>query len=96
MKTEHPGDEARWFALLRRSPRVGLFPRALLVVLLLATLADVAWEWGRPDQAQQLLQRGAIVLICFWCLTEQRRPNHVPDPTFSSGTSRAGHEPRRR
>jgi len=23
-------------------------------------------------------------------------PNHVPDPTFSSGTSRAGHEPRHR
>jgi len=23
-------------------------------------------------------------------------PNHVPDPTFASGTSRAGHEPRHR
>ena len=94
MKSNNQGDEARWFVLLRRSPRAGLFPRALLVVVLLATLADCAWEWGRPEQAQQLIGRLEIALICVWFLTEQRGPNHRSEPTLASGTSPAGQEPR--
>ena len=66
----------------------------MIAIIVVAAVADVILEFDQPNQARQLVLRVIIAGICIWVLTEKTGPNQSPDPTLSSGSSHAEHDPR--
>jgi hypothetical protein len=73
MESNNHTGEARWFAHIRGFAGVSLTSKVLIAIIVIAMVADIAWEFDRPDQKTQLIHRAALAAIAVWLLCREKK-----------------------